>query len=405
MNCPRCNNEYADNYTHCPACGTQNPTYQQQQTPVTNQPAPLPRPPYPTAVELIKKIGQSKLFLVVAILYSVCTAISALSSNFDIMAIIRVVAIWMFFSESKKDGNPYEMNTSSFKTLRILKTIEIVIMSVAIGLVTILMLFASILMMATGEAFANTLAIVFIVFILVFAAIGALSIFLSIGIRSYYKGAIQAIETGTRPEKLSSFAPIWMIVTGILSIITDIALIVVTAVFGNYFVNDLFGSYLDQLSPYLDEAASFGLSYSFSTLSGSIYMIIITGIVGSVCNILIGKLFLDAKKLAAESYFPSAEEYIYFKREFYAYKMAAEEEARARYQAQYRASYQQYQQNNYAQQQYQAPYGQPNGQQYQAPYGQQNSQQYQAPNGQQNGQQYQAPYGQQNGQQNNNNPW
>jgi hypothetical protein len=388
MNCPRCNNEYADNYTQCPACGTQNPTYQQQQTPFTNQPSPLPRPPYPTAVELIKKIGQSKLFLVVAILYTALTAIQTFTSGIQIISVLYVIAIWMFFSESRKNTNPFEMNASSLKTLKTLKTIEIVLSIIAIAGVAIIGLFGLIM-----DITATEMVLAFCVLIVVFGAICAITLFLLFGIRNYYKSAISAIETGLRPERLSSFAPLWMIVAGILNAALSLVFLLCIPILKDYLVNEMFGNYLDQLTPYLDEITRNSLSHLLSTISSTLIVSSVIGIVGGVCNILIGKLFLDIKKLVEVSYFPSEEEAFYYKREYYAAKRAAEEEAQMRYRAQYRASYQQYQQNNYAQQQYQAPYAQPNGQQ------------YQAPNGQQNGQQYQAPNSQQNSQQNNNNPW
>ncbi len=312
------------------------------------------------------------------------------------MAIVHVVAVWLFFSESRKNTGPYEMNVSSLKALKIMKTINIVLLIVAFGLVALAMLLIGAIAMAAGSTGGSYVFIICLMFILFFGIMVAFSLALNIGLKSYYKGALEAVETGLRPKKLSSFAPIWLMISGILSILTSIAMLILVSVLKSVFLDELINSYMGQLSPYLEEAAKYGLSYSFSSIFSGVqlYTLALTGIAGSVCNILIGKVFLDAKKLVAESYFPTDEEAVYYKREFYAAKHAAEAEAQARYQAQYRASYQQYQQ----------PYTPNAGQQYQQPYAQ--------PGAQQQGQ-YQAPYGQGGngntqqsyGQQNNNDPW
>ena len=347
MRCPQCNNEHPDNYAFCTNCGNQSTVYQQQNT-FENTVSTIPRPPYPTAVELIKQVANSKLYLVAAIFYTITTALSFFSTSASVSSfipLVYVIAIWMLRSEANKNTGPFEINLSPLKTFKTLKTIDIIFSWIAAALMPLILLFI-IFVRGSLPSYSNNEPI------LTALTIGVLIIAVIVGMalilwkkhaqRCFYKNLLEAAEKGTRPEPLPSAAPILMIVTGAigsLCVITFFVLIIVRSY--------LFGT-------------SVGAFYNSFAIFGIVLLALILLLPASLSQILFAILMLRGKRLADQSYFPSEQEVMYYKTEFYASISAAQAEAQTRYQQQYRASYQQYQQQNGCNGQYQPDFGQPN---------------------------------------------
>ena len=98
MRCNNCGIEYDPMMQHCPACGAPSAyNGQMGQVPVYQ------RPPYPTAVEIIRQIPSHKLFLPAAIIMSAYTVFYFLfASSLQVIGILTVIGLWLMFAEYKK---------------------------------------------------------------------------------------------------------------------------------------------------------------------------------------------------------------------------------------------------------------------------------------------------------------
>lgn len=341
MKCPHCNNEYPDNFAHCTNCGAQSTAYQKNDS-FASQTIVLPRPPYPTSVELIKQVAGSKIYLAAAIFYTIKTAISLLSATTAIASIIPLVytiAIWMLRSESKKSTAPFEMNLNSLKTMKILKTISLVFTWISAALIIPIISFSAFVgnSIDAYSSDENAVEVAYLsgVIIAILLVVGcfAFPLWMQHAQRRFYKSLLESAEKGTRPESLPYSAPVLMILSSTFTLIIAITFMIVIVVCADIF-NDIVG-----------------MSYSGAINTLVLIMLSIFIVPSSLSEFLFAIVMLKGRSLADESYFPSEEEVFFYKRQHNAAESAAFAVEQARYEAQYRASYQQnQQQNNFGQQ-------------------------------------------------------
>lgn len=307
MKCINCGIEYPDNYTNCPQCAAQNPAYQ--------QPQKGQRPPYKTAVELIREVGRHKLYLPACILMTIGAAFSLVASGIDVIMTLVTISAWLFYAQSKKNDDPYKMDLTSLKILKVVKTIEIVMCWIGIVAVAVcLPLLASVLAPANtyifGEktnSFFSSISGILLVLIAILFVFAMASLIVTLiqakGIRNYYKSAIESTETQLRPKKLPKYAPILMIVTAGLGIAESLI-----SIFSIGYISELLSSVLKNSTIPLDEYIVWGGTTAFPFLAGVLY---------NVAYILFALIMLDAKKLSDSSYYPNPEEAFYNKQMYY----------------------------------------------------------------------------------------
>ena len=301
MRCNSCGIEYPDNYTNCPQCATKNPAY---------QPAPQKQhPPYKTAIELIREVGRHKLYLPACILTTIGAALTMLSSGIDVLTTLITVAMWLFFAESKKDSDPYKMDLTSLKILKVVKTIELVLCWIAVGLLSI---FLPLMGLGVGELASEPLSdagailggvAIFAIILMILCVCSLVpAIIQTSGLRNYYKSALESAETGQRPNKLPKSAPIIMLVLACIGIATN-----VTIIFSSGLIMDLIKNTAMTTLPF-DIISFSGATLAFAGIAGSITY---------VAQIFIALILLDAKNLADNSYYPNPEEAFYNKQIYY----------------------------------------------------------------------------------------
>lgn len=305
MKCNNCGIDYPDTYLKCPDCTAPNIDAQSRfQNPPQKQ-----RPPYKTAIELIREVGKHKLYLPACILTTVGAALGLITSGPDVITILITIAMWLFLSESKKDANPYKMDLTSIKMLKVIKTIQLVLTWIAIGLIGLylpLMLLGISEITSTNNSTATAVASVLAIFAVIIMLVGigvlVLSVIQTSGLRHYFKSAIESAETGLRPKKLPKAAPVIMLVISCIGIVTS-----VTTMFSSGLIID-----------YISKATASILPLDFTSLS-RITMVFscLATIVTYVAHILLSLVLLDARKLADASYYPNPEEAFYNKQIYY----------------------------------------------------------------------------------------
>lgn len=302
MKCSHCGNEFADGMAVCPICGAPS-AYGAS---YTAQAAP-PRPPYPTSVEIIKQTAYHKLYLAATILLTIHTAITALFySNFDAISILLTIGAWMFYAEAhKQNADPYSMSLSSLKVLKATKTVSLVawwIVAVC-SAIAFISLVALSFFIRDGLSYLRSSMSDFSMdyysygvdinsilnayeqfaplFLVLFVAIVALALTFSyiyiICLRNYYKHAIESAETGLRPKKLSGVAPILMIISASLNLLSGITSVLYNPV---QFIS----------------VTSYALSMIFFAV-----------------------ILMDARKRSDEAYYPNEAEVYYNKAAYYQY--------------------------------------------------------------------------------------
>ena len=322
MKCYNCGAEYANMMPACPRCNAvntlmqQQQQYQQQQQQYTAN--NTQRPPYPTAVELIKKVGQSKLLFVATILLTISAAVNAIVGSFDLISILMVVGLWMFYADSRRDRGPFKMDAASLRMLRVSQTIQIVLIWVVVGILALLMFLLAILGWSAAQNSANTaiaVSVIAVISLVFFGITLALELVVLYGVRNYFKSAIASAETGLRPQKLSKAAPILLIISAIYSLIGVVCSIVISP-----FLSDILSELLYETEDYLYQYSNDFLIDKYYSLQSSFVVSVISGsivsIISAVTTILFAKVMLDAKALADQSYYPSEEE-AFFNRQMY----------------------------------------------------------------------------------------
>lgn len=317
MKCTNCQNEFDQTLGCCPVCSAQynDGAYQAQSTAYQ-----------PTAVEIIKKAGSSKLFLIATILYTVAYGLSFIASG-EIPTInaLMAVGLWMFYAECvKKSANPYAMNTTSFTIMNIAQTIIYVLCWIgAVAFAVCLVLFVSIYgelksKLGALALLADALIVVFILGIIVFAA----EIILRKGIRNYIKSASESAKTGLRPKKLSKLTPMLLIVYSIIGIVSSIVINVVLYLFLDKMIDTLyqFMNSVASLSNTYISVDSSNLNFSISSLSPGFFTVItniVTSLLPIAAQLAFAYALLDAKKLSDSSYYPTEEELFYQRQAYY----------------------------------------------------------------------------------------
>lgn len=316
MKCTYCQYEYDETLGSCPICNTQASQYQAQNGVYS-----------PTAVEIIKKVGQSKLFLIATILYTLAYAISYISSGeLPSVNILMAVGLWMFYAEcAKKNSNPYEMKTTAFTVMNVAQTIIYVICWIgAVALAVCLFMFVAMygeLKSALGSLslFVDVVIAVCVVGIILLAA----EIILRKGIKNYIKRASESAKTGLRPKKLSKFTPVFLIVYSIVGIVSAIVINVVLYLFVDKVI-DVLSQFMNSVS----SASNIYMTYNAADLNINVeaiypsFLTVITSIVTAILPISAQLIFafvmLDAKELSDSSYYPTEEELFYQRQACYA---------------------------------------------------------------------------------------
>ena len=311
MKCNGCGTEYPEVFARCPSCSAPNPT---RQAPPQPQ---FTRPPYPTAIELIKQVGHHKLYLPTCITMTVGVALSAIFSGIDVLSILMVVALWLFYAESKKNADPYKMDLTSLKMLSVVKTIQLVVYWIVVGILAIcLPLIGGVASIAAAEggdivgAISGIAAIIVLVAIAICGGALALAIIQTAGLRKFYKSAIESAESGLRPKKLSKAAPILMMISGGLGLVYNIIAMFSMGLFKELIFEELMSQMYYEFSYEMMDSI---LAYSGS----SVVVMFIAGLAIYVAQIMAAKILLDAKALSDNSYYPNPEEAFYNKQMYY----------------------------------------------------------------------------------------
>ncbi len=369
MKCPYCQSEYYDGLTNCPACGAVKPEGEQIYSTVSDGAATR----YPTAIELIKTVGQGKLFLIATIIYTVfCGLTAIINQTIPILNAIIALALWLFYSECKKQSaNPYIMSTTPLTMLKVVEQIQYVFSWIGAVIITLCIPLLLYVFSLVTEELPNLMGNMgtLIVLFLVAALISLIAeIILRKGIINYIKGALGSVQFGTRPQKLSKFTPYFWIAYSLVSVIISIGIYfgieaiydeLISLISSNAMLYSELGMFFDTAdTEAVGTLADMAISPALMTLSTLVSLIPV------VTNVMFAKILLDAKKLVDESYYPTAEEYFYQKQDYFAQAAAAN--------AQYAEQYGQ----QYYNQQY---YGQPQYSQPQQPYQMYNPQPYAQP--------------------------
>ncbi len=301
MKCPVCNTTYLSNLDSCPTCSCLNPTHPN---------AKFKKDPLsaPTAVELLKGIGSSNLFLVGTIIYSVyCFLTLVMAGTIPLIETAMTVGLWLFYVECKKQSNdPYSMSTVSLTVIKVVETIYLVvywILTILIGIITLICLLA----ILGGNNSSSDVAIggFAIIVLVIIDALVIVQIMLRNGILSYINAAIDSAKTGTRPRGMNPNTPhLWIglsIASGVMSfIVFSAAEMVLSPIY------DL----VDELNSYASIISS---SDILPDIESALVSSLILALIPVAYNIVFSKVLLDARAVAEKSYYPTESEVIYHK--------------------------------------------------------------------------------------------
>ncbi len=378
MKCPYCQSEYHDGLAVCPSCAAPNTSAQQGYNNTQNAEQgydTVNTQHYPSAIEILKQAVNTPLFLVATILFSVYCGLSFLSGSLPVLDILLTVGLWLLYSECRKNHpNPYVFSSTPLTLIKIVETIKYVvtwILTVLLALLPLLIFFIIYAISASTGGVIN-IGVIILVCILFFVMIVIASvpgIIMRRGFLNYAKGAADTVQTGTRPQKLSSVAPILCIVFSVIGILSCGA---------SFFMIDLLSEYMPEMIGSISGIPSSNMSdlgeleeFMTSMVFSPAMMLpsILSSIINPIACILFSVVLLRAKGIVDNSYYPTAEQYYYEKQAYYAQHPQVNMYAAPYGQMPYaQAPYRQYGQvppQPYGQAQpMQAPYGQPT----QAPY-------------------------------------
>ena len=271
------------------------------------------RPPYPTAAELIKQAGTHPLYLPATILYTIYIGLTTIQSSPSPLHIPILIALWMFYAECKKDRGPFELNTASFKILKVVKIIEAVILCIgALGsllLAVVIFLLATVLSSSGLGAIGAILGRAATLFTIAYLAFSAISLIfglvVKIGMKNILNSAIASAKSGLRPSKTGKGIPVLIMLSSSMTILVSVLKIFAASNMellyenfaGKNFFVDLFFSIF---------------SISIYT-NGTEYYIInaVLALISALSFFMYAKILLDSFRLTEASYYPSPEEAYY----------------------------------------------------------------------------------------------
>jgi len=323
MKCTYCQTEYDDSLGYCPACqvnGSPENFYQAQNNGYA-----------PTAVELIRKIGSGRMFLIATIIYTAASLISFISSGeAPLVNILMAVGLWMFYAEcAKKNADPYVMSTTPFKIMNVAQTIIYVICwigAVAMALCTLLFVavYGDLKSQLGALSFLiDALIVIFVILTLVLVS----EIILRKGIKNYIKSASESASTGLRPQKLSKFTPVFIIVYAIIGAVSVIVMNIVVYLFIENLTDlliKLASSFMSVNNQYISFESSIPAVQASSLSVFSVINSIFTALLPIAAELMFALVLLDAKKLSDSSYYPTQDELFYQRQAYYYYKNQAQ---------------------------------------------------------------------------------
>ncbi len=326
MKCPYCQTEYQDGLGACPNCAAQSA-----------QTSYEPSVQYPTAAQILKSIGNINLFLIATVIYTIqCALVFITSGSLQVFEIIFTVGLWLFYAESKKESpDPFAFSETPLKIMKVIESIKYVILwiaAVSLG-IALLMLAFSFGIVSAFDPLLKTAMIFFIICVTVMLAMMIVSILMYKGILNYLKGAISSIQTGTRPQKITKFAPYCMIVFAAIKIVGSVASAFVIELIVGWLTDVLralsgmaipANMFIGTETAGLDEMISLNATVSITSILSSLLL--------PVTTILFALFMLKAKDIMDGSYYPTPEEYFYQRQAQYNQAAAAYYAQQAQYQ-------------------------------------------------------------------------
>ncbi len=305
MKCPYCQNEYSSNMTACPVCFAPKPEGAAEANGQNFG-------GFSTAVEIIKKIGRSKLLLVSCILQAVFCVLSFFAnSSLSVLETLTCVMLWLFYYDStKQNSSPYIMNTTPLSVIKVVLNIQYVFCWIGavgcilgIGLLT----FAS---QALGSTdFDVPIKFLLVILLIAFVAVTA-ELILKKGLLSYFKSFIESAKTGMRPQKLPEYVPYFWIGYTAVKVIISVAMfftvenLIIALTTLIISLSPEYYSVMGIPDNILDSTSFLEITNNISslwTLLSSIMLFVIP----LITNILFSFLLLKAKKLSDSSLYPS----------------------------------------------------------------------------------------------------
>lgn len=234
MNCPKCKNLIPDNSLYCPACG--EPLTQPDSTNVNG---------LPPVIAALHNVVSSKLFLVVAILFTVASAAQLINGGgLPVFEILVAIAMWIMVG-SNKNGNimgyetPLKMISGTVFANTIIFWISggifavsglIVALSgsaaeefinVAINMGELSMDEAALL-----DAYGSLVFTIFgIVFIVAAVIIFLINIFIIKGMHKFTKSVLTTFRTGINQIEKLRFTKVVVLILGIITALSSLGLL------------------------------------------------------------------------------------------------------------------------------------------------------------------------------------
>ena len=240
MNCPKCKNLIPDNSLYCPACG--EPLTQPDSTNVNG---------LPPVIAALHNVVSSKLFLVVAILFTVASAAPLINGGgLPVFEILIAIALWIMFASNKK-GNvmgyatPLKMISGTVFANTIVLWVLGGILAVS-GLIVALSgsaaeEFINVAVNIGGlsmdeaaliDAYGNLVFTVLgIVFIVAAVIIFLINIFIIKGMHSFTKSVLTTFRTGINQIKKLRFTKVVVLILGIITALSSLGSLLNLAVF------------------------------------------------------------------------------------------------------------------------------------------------------------------------------
>ena len=234
MNCPKCKNQIPDNSLYCPACGE----------PLT-QPDTQSSNGLPPVIAALHNVVSSKLFLVVAILFTVASAAQLINGGgLPVFEILVAIAMWIMVG-SNKNGNimgyetPLKMISGTVFANTIIFWISGGIFAVS-GLIVALSGSAaeefinvavnigelSMDEAALLDAYGNLAFTIFgMVFIVAAVIIFLINIFIIKGMHKFTKSVLTTFRTGINQIKKLRFTKVVVLILGIITALSSLGLL------------------------------------------------------------------------------------------------------------------------------------------------------------------------------------
>ena len=301
------------------------------------------RPPYETASEIVRAAGRHPLYLWATIIYTVMTAIGSFIDGIpSILGLIVMISLWKFYTICKNETEPFSLDTSPLKTIKIIKILSLIAYSIYAIMVAAFLEITSERYVALGSRFgSDTIAysIMYLSFVLVFLTI---SIMINVGSMCILSSAVTSSKTGLKPKSAGKLTPVLMIIHGILYILAIVIIILMSGSVTQT-CRELSGR------TDLSDAIMYIVRPLSDPSSSSFVLVVMQYLFCGISTIMFGCVLLDIINKVKGSYYPTPEEAYYnvstyeaAKREWAFAQMKAHYEERARYYERYMQQQQRY---------------------------------------------------------------